>query len=107
MMGVPRSRRVSRRRVSKDLDLYIKDPGQMRQARLDKHVSQEELARAVGRGQSTISQIETGQLRRITYELANALSTWLHRPIHELFSLTVASNMTSAADCDSQREGAA
>lgn len=97
--------RVSRLRVSKDHDLYIKDPGQMRQARLDKNVSQEELGRAVGRGQSTISQIETGRLRRVTYELANALATWLHRPVHELFSLTAASIVTDAADHALQATG--
>lgn len=104
MMGVPRSRRVSRRRISKDHDLYIKDPGEMRQARLDKHVSQEELGRAVGRGQSTISQIETGQLRRVTYELANALATWLHRPVHELFSLSIMPETTTAACSNRQSE---
>lgn len=76
----------------------------MRRARLDLHVSQEELGRAVGRGQSTISQIETGQLRRITYELANTLSTWLHRPLHELFSLAAPSDLTSAADSTHQDE---
>jgi transcriptional regulator with XRE-family HTH domain len=79
----------------------------MRQARLDKQVSQEELGRAVGRGQSTISQIETGQLRRVSYELANALATWLHKPVHELFSLTAVSSVTSAVDCDGQREDVA
>lgn len=89
---------MSRRRISEDRDLYIKDPGQMRKARLDKQVSQVELGRAVERGQSTISQIETGQLRRVSYELANALATWLHKPVHELFALTAASSVTSEAD---------
>lgn len=65
--------------------MRVKDGGQIRRWRKQKHFSQRELAYLVRRTQSTIYLIETGKLRSITEDLAVSIASRLDVPWEDLF----------------------
>lgn len=65
--------------------MRVKDGGQIRRWRKQKHFSQRELAFLVRRTQSTIYLIETGKLRAISEDLAVAIASRLDVPWEDLF----------------------
>ncbi|OLL21219.1 MULTISPECIES: helix-turn-helix transcriptional regulator [unclassified Rhodococcus (in: high G+C Gram-positive bacteria)] len=65
--------------------MRVKDGGQIRRWRKQKHFSQRELAYLVRRTQSTIYLIETGKLRSISEDLAVAIASRLDVPWEDLF----------------------
>lgn len=65
--------------------MRVKDGGQIRRWRKQKHFSQRELAYLVRRTQSTIYLIETGKLRSISEDLGIAIAARLDVPWEDLF----------------------
>ncbi|MFD7044562.1 helix-turn-helix transcriptional regulator [Rhodococcus jostii] len=69
----------------KEVWMRVKDGGQIRRWRKQKHFSQRELAYLVRRTQSTIYLIETGKLTSITEDLGVAIAARLDVPWEDLF----------------------
>jgi putative transcriptional regulator len=65
--------------------MRVKDGGQIRRWRKQRHFSQRELAYLVRRTQSTIYLIETGKLRNLSEDLAIAIAARLDVPWEDLF----------------------
>ena len=65
--------------------MRVKDGGQIRRWRKQRHFSQRELAFLVRRTQSTIYLIESGGLRAISEDLAIAIAARLDVPWEDLF----------------------
>ncbi|AUM17398.1 helix-turn-helix transcriptional regulator [Rhodococcus ruber] len=66
--------------------MKVKDPGQIRRWRKQRHYTQRELAYLVRRTQATIWQIEAGRLTNISEDLAVAIAARLDVPWEDLFT---------------------
>ena len=65
--------------------MEVKDPGQVRRWRKQRHLTQRDLAYLVRRTQATIYLIEAGKLKTITEDLAMAIAARLDVPWEDLF----------------------
>ncbi|WP_280371036.1 helix-turn-helix transcriptional regulator [Nocardia wallacei] len=86
--------------------MQVKDPGQIRRWRKQRHYSQRDLAYLVRKSQATIWQIESGRLRNVSEDLAISIAARLDVPWEELFIAhehEVVPIVTSGADSKQQR----
>lgn len=72
-------------RIRKETWMKVKDPGQLRRWRKQRHFSQRDLAYLVRRTQTTIYRLEAGTLTTITEDLALAIAARLDVPWEDLF----------------------
>ncbi|GMA31570.1 helix-turn-helix transcriptional regulator [Litorihabitans aurantiacus] len=65
--------------------MKVKDPGQIRRWRKQRHFSQRDLAFLTRRSQAAIWQIENGKLRTLEEDFALAIAARLDVPWEDLF----------------------
>lgn len=65
--------------------MRVKDPALLRERRVRRRLTQRELAFLVRRSQATVWQLENGQLRTVTPQLARAIADRLDTPCTDLF----------------------
>lgn len=71
--------------LRREVWMKVKDPGQIRRWRKQRHFSQRDLAYLVRRSQATIYQLESGNMKTLSEDLAISIAARLDVPWEELF----------------------
>lgn len=73
--------------------MYVKEPAKLRRRRMDKHMTQVQLAALVGVTQQYISALEKGNDRDCSQRVADKLCRWLDVAQEDYFDQRAASRM--------------